>query len=241
MNRTQSRSLSGSSLKIIAIVLMVIDHFAATILAQGVMRLPAIQADTGLWESLRGVYKIMRLLGRASFPIFCFLLVEGFLHTSDVKKYAKRLFLFALISEIPFDLAVRGHFFVWNSQNVYFTLFLGLVSISLMDRMQKAGGKYANYSAFPLLLGLAAGHLFHTDYGLLGVFLIEVYYLFRFDRKMQILAGALAHAYEPTSILAAIPLWFYNGKRGIPLKYLFYWFYPVHLLLFAGITFLIQR
>ena len=104
----QRFGLSGSTLKIIAIISMTIDHFAASFLYRGIMTLPSVSSNTDLMQVLRKLYLVMRDIGRPAFPIFCFLLVEGFCHTRNPKKYATRLFLFALISEIPFDYGLRG-------------------------------------------------------------------------------------------------------------------------------------
>ena len=98
--------LSGSSLKIIAILSMVIDHFAASILYNGIL-LPAAPISQGSpYWNLYLVYRAMRTIGRIAFPIFCFLLVEGFFYTSNRKKYALRMLVFALLSEFPFDFAL---------------------------------------------------------------------------------------------------------------------------------------
>ena len=117
--------ISGSVLKWFAVITMVIDHFGASVLETYVMnvwgRSPLGNLFSDHWNELLRVDRILRYIGRPAFPIFCFLLVEGFLHTRDVKKYAMRLGIFALISEIPFDLAVRGKFFDWQYQNVYVT------------------------------------------------------------------------------------------------------------------------
>lgn len=132
------KGLSGSTIKLIAIIAMLIDHTAATILERMMMR--AGYALATLNNSLMSTwiakhpllyfsYMVMRLIGRFGFPIFCFLLVEGFLHTHNRVKYALRLFLFALISEIPFDLAFRGKWFYTKYQNVFFTLFIGLITM----------------------------------------------------------------------------------------------------------------
>ena len=114
--------ISGSTLKLIAIVSMLIDHTAAT-----VIRALLISASPDWQPGLRTLYSVSRDIGRLAFPIFCFLLVEGFLHTRNPKKYAGRLFLFALISEIPFDLALQSGWFDPGKQNVYFTLLIGLL------------------------------------------------------------------------------------------------------------------
>jgi TraX protein. len=117
--------ISGSTLKLVAIFTMLIDHIAASIL-ENLLRCggPSSYANGGL---LYTVYSIMRSIGRLAFPIFCFLLVEGFLHTRNKSKYAIRLGIFALISEIPFDLAFEGKMFSWGHQNVFFTLLIGLI------------------------------------------------------------------------------------------------------------------
>ena len=111
--------LSGSTLKMIALLTMLTDHIAAFLI--NVDRYPA-------------VYYTMRNIGRISFPIFCFLIVEGYFHTSDIKKYMFRLAVFGIISEMPFDLAVGGlNREAMGHQNVFFTLFLGLVVVWLID------------------------------------------------------------------------------------------------------------
>lgn len=132
------KGLSGSTIKLIAIIAMLIDHTAATILERMMMRAgyTLVMSDNRLMSAwiaghplLYYSYITMRLIGRFGFPIFCFLLVEGFVHTRNRVKYALRLFLFALISEIPFDLAVHGEWFYTQYQNVFFTLFIGLITM----------------------------------------------------------------------------------------------------------------
>lgn len=226
-NPAKAKGLTGSTLKILAIILMFIDHLGAVIVEQGILRMPAVSSNPELWEQIRTFDQILRAIGRLAFPIFCFLLVEGFLHTRNQGKYAFRLFLFALISEIPFDLAIYGQLWYPDKQNVFFTLLIGLAVMIGCTRFQK---NVWMQTAF-LILGLLAGHFLETDYGYRGVLLIEVLYLLRFDRRIQALGGALAICWELTAPLAFIPIWFYNGLRGISLKYFFYWFYPVHLLL----------
>lgn len=234
MNQTVKpfQCLSGSTLKIIAIVAMAIDHFAASILYHGIL-LPAapISPDSSIWIIYQ-LYEIMRFIGRIAFPIFCFLLVEGFLHTSNRTNYAIRLFLFALLSEIPFDLAVFNTCITWEYQNVYFTLCIGLLTIWLMDIVKK------KCIAIPLqiiivLLGGVLAYILHTDYDYKGILLIVIFYYFHHNRSFMTMAGILSLLWEAPACLAFLPINMYNGKRGLSLKYFFYLFYPVHLLIFG--------
>lgn len=223
--------LSGSTLKIIAIVTMFIDHAGATIV-KGLLKLPAICDNPELYSRMNELYNLMRDIGRIAFPIFCFLLVEGFLHTRNVKKYASRLFLFALISEIPFDFALKTSWYYPEKQNVYFTLLIGLLVIWGMSLFLEQDMMLILIMA----AGLIAARLLKTDYSYKGVFLIEVLYVLRFSRLYQCLGGAAAVTWELPAPAAFFPVYFYNGKRGISLKYFFYWFYPVHLILLGTVT-----
>ncbi|MCI6733148.1 MAG: conjugal transfer protein TraX, partial [Lachnospiraceae bacterium] len=135
-----------------------------------------------------------RILGRISFPIFCFLIVEGYCHTRSVRRYAGRLFLFALISEIPFDYAFFGRIVYMGYQNVFFTLFLGLLALACYDVaagwgirgdekwMELSLNRKVIYSAAAkgmIILILLAAWFFHTDYNAFGVVLILVLYIGR--------------------------------------------------------------
>ena len=124
-NNTLSRpgfSLSGTALKRIACLSMLLDHIGASLLENGLFKQGAF------WPGDVQLDGVLRLAGRLAFPIYCFLLVEGFLHTHDFKKYALRMLGFALISEWPFDWAFFSGVY-WGHQNVYFTLLLGLLAI----------------------------------------------------------------------------------------------------------------
>lgn len=124
--------IPGSTLKIIAITVMFIDHFAAIILESLILS-PKVHSLNISYNSVYNTYFVMRLIGRLGFPIFCFLLVEGFSHTHNKLKYLRNLAIFALVSEIPFDLAFRGNWYDFGYQNVFFTLFLGLVALIVFD------------------------------------------------------------------------------------------------------------
>ena len=122
------RKWSGSTLKIIAVITMLIDHIGAILLEPYIMSQPTIP------PALLGVDMILRFIGRVAFPIFIFLLIEGFVHTHDRKKYGIHLFIFALLSEIPFNMALNGTWRAPFYQNVIFTLLLGYFAIWIYER-----------------------------------------------------------------------------------------------------------
>lgn len=224
-----NRGLSGSALKLIAIITMFIDHIGAAILARII-----IAGDAN--EQIYQIYLMLRNVGRIAFPIFCFLLVEGFSYTRDRKKYAMRLLAFAFISEIPFDLAFSSRVLEFEYQNVYFTLFIGLLTIWGLDVVRQqivwSDVKRSIALAAIMFAGMFAAYLLQTDYDAKGVMCIVVLYLFREWRGLQILGGCLAFGWwELAALVAFIPIAFYNGKRGWNMKYGFYVFYPLHLLI----------
>lgn len=245
--------ISGSTLKLIALVSMLIDHTTAVILGGMLYRAPAgnfsfISQNPQKWQD---IYMGLRGVGRLAFPIFCFLLVEGFQHTKNVKKYMGRLLAFAFISELPFDFALQQRFFDWQHCNVYFTLFLGLLAIAGIEysinwyqrKLEEGGNAGLLLLCRSLMIILfafgtmgVAEFLLQTDYGLGGVAAIIVIYEFRQRPVLSFLVGVLVlglccGSIELYAALGAILIYFYNGKRGLSLKYLFYWFYPVHLLI----------
>lgn len=219
--------LSGSTLKTIAIVSMFIDHAALVLLYWGILyHNQPITEGTKLY-TIYLIYEVMRKIGRIAFPIFCFLLIEGFIHTSNRKKYALRLLIFAVISEIPFNLAAQNQWLDSSSCNVFVTLLLGLLTIWAMDHFRE---KY--YMQIPIaLLGCLIAYLVNSDYDYRGIILIVLLYIFRYNRSMQAISGSIALYWEWQAIFAFIPICMYNGKRGRNIKYFFYVFYPAHLLL----------
>lgn len=210
--------MSGSTLKLIALASMLVDHLAAS----GVL---SKMYDSEL------LYEFCRTVGRIAFPLFCFLLVEGFVNTRNRKAYLIRLFLFALLSEVPFDLAFFGTPFFLGDQNVFFTLFLGFLALCGVEECRNRGR--ALWVWVPMLSGVFAAWLLHTDYSGFGVILILIFYWFRDVPWQRNLISGCSCLGEPAAILSLIPIQFYNGKRGIQLKYVFYLFYPLHLLLFV--------
>ena len=110
-----------------------ISSFTLHLLAMGLM------LCDHLWATLLGDITWLAYLGRLAFPIFAFLAVEGFFHTKNLKKYRKRLLLFALISEIPFNLMMSGMFFYPLHQNVLWTFLLGSFAMSLLEKQRNRG------------------------------------------------------------------------------------------------------
>lgn len=243
----KKRGITGSTLKMIAIITMFIDHTGAVILERMLFKDYAVQIESGssamltpdmIDMNLYMVDMILRLIGRLGFPIFCFLLIEGFVHTRNVAKYAGRMFLFALISEIPFDLGFAGQPFFMGYQNVFFTLFIGLLVIigfRCVEKTEWNKGICAFLKLVILAGGMYAATLLKTDYKYIGVLTIAVMYLFRNKRTMAAGLGcAVLTAFsfaEITAFFTMIPIHKYNGERGWNIKWLFYIFYPAHILL----------
>lgn len=216
--------MNNFSLKLLAIIAMLIDHIGAIIFPQ---------------------YLWLRVVGRIAFPIFCFLIVEGFYHTSNVKKYLIRLGIFAFVSEIPFDIAFYNKIMYIDYQNVFFTLFLGLIVIYLMSMVKN---NFVNHTyiinilhAFVVIIGCATSIILKTDYSYIGILLIVAFYLFRDNKLIRCiviifitgLQGSFPIFHIPIEMYAStalIPISFYNGKKGPSMKYVFYLFYPLHLL-----------
>ncbi len=209
--------MNGLTLKCIAVVSMLIDHVGAVLFPQ---------------------YRWMRAIGRIAFPIYCFLLVEGYSHTRNVKKYLLRLGLFALISEIPFNLAFSGVWIDPDGTNVFFTLFLGLLAIHGCEFVKKKWEKYSllGIGSF-VVCGVVAEVVLDTDYGAWGILLIFILYEFKDQKIWEVVFSGVVFwcmtKIELFGLLAFIPIFLYNGKRGPnppALKIGFYLFYPVHLL-----------
>lgn len=246
MEKMQAKGLYGSTLKWIAMCTMICDHVSALVLMPyfnvGVSIFD-FQKMEQLSDEMRHIAIFcvaMRFIGRLAFPIFAYLIVEGFLHTSNRRRYGCRLGIFALISEIPFDLGLHGKLWDISSQNVFFTLFLGYLLCCVLAQVEKKAVVDKKYVLVEigLMLAFAGAALFlKTDYNAIGVLLIMVLYLSRESRIKQCILGSLVIGFEITSIFSFVLLYFYNGLRGRQPKWLFYWFYPVHLVVLWGIRY----
>ena len=204
--------MTAFSLKLLAVVAMLIDHSGEVLFSNN---------------------SYMRMFGRLAFPIYAFFIVEGFHKSHDTKKYLLRLFLFALISEIPFDLALhKGVFFYPKAQNVFFTLAIGLGMLMALKR-------FSDSIYLKILIVVTAciyAEFMHTDYSYRGVLVILFFEIFRefpLYRNISVMAVFMKIAYwfNGYASAALLPISFYNGKKGPSWKYFFYLFYPLHLLL----------
>ncbi len=225
--------LNANRLRCLAVVFMLLDHLWATIV------------PGNFW---------MTCVGRLAFPIFAFQISEGFFHTHDRKRYAKRLLTFALLSEGPFDLMYASRVFYPFHQNVLFTLLLGLLAVSAIDRARRERtAKAVALSALSLLGILLTAAVGMVDYGWRGVLTVVSFYALRgfpgawlaqiaamvllnivgFQGLLLPLFGWEVPA-QGFAVLALIPIWLYNGEPGRKspaLQYSFYAFYPVHMLI----------
>ncbi len=229
--------LTSNMLRTIAVLLMLSDHIWATYMS------------FGNW---------MTYIGRMAFPIFAFQISEGFVHTSNFKKYALRLLGFALVTEIPFNLFYSSRWFNPYHQNVLFTLLLGLLAIYVIDTAKKnRSAKNIALSVLWLALICVASVIGFVDYGFSGMLMVVMFYILRdfpFAWLAQLVGMVLINivffegqvipfeivgkTFEiPTqgfAVFALIPIWLYGGKKGKSSKimqYGFYAFYPVHMLI----------
>ena len=211
--------LSSFSLKLIAIVTMTIDHVGYVLLPR---------------------YFFLRGIGRLAFPIFCFLLSEGLSYTKSRSKYLLRLSVFAILAEVPFDLAFNRAWFDVSDQNVFFTLALSFGAIWCYDTLRRLpDGNFwiAFLSIFPFC---AAAELLRTDYGMWGVLFVAAFWVLREKPVFAMLAFAAvnivlslfdSHIVQMYALCAIPLLLLYNGKKGfVSNKYVFYAYYPFHLL-----------
>lgn len=233
------------SLHIMAMVFMLCDH---------------------LWGTVVPGNDWLTCVGRISFPIFAFMIVEGYFHTGNLKKYIKRLLIFAVLSEIPFNLAIGSSVFYPLHQNVLWSF---LISLGLIHWNEKAKTKRIwlriLVGTATVILGYLAGLLTMVDYYHVGILTVLVFYFFR-GKKWWCYAGQLlclayiniemlgGFAYEVQffgnthyfvrqnfALLALIPIWMYRGRRGYHSKifqYACYLFYPLHLLILGLIKFI---
>ena len=212
--------MSSFVLKIIALISMLFDHLGYTIF---------------------GKFTFMNYIGRLSFPIFAFGITEGYIHTKNIKQYFFRLGIFAFISQIPYMLFIST-FSDGFTLNILFTLFLGLFTIFLFNKIKN---KYLGFLL--VILSSVLAQLLHFDYGWFGIAIIFLFYIFKQNKLYMNISFALMafikyfynymqtlnYAYFLIILfvwLSLIPINLYNGKKGKNTKYILYIFYPLHLI-----------
>ena len=226
----------------IACVTMLLDHIGAVIVLECFHQ--ATGATKGIWLE---AYNLLRTIGRLAFPIYCFLLVEGVCRTRNPKKYGLRLLIGMLLSEIPYDLAFYGRV-NWQEQSVMVTLLLGFVMLEIMKKCPKHLLKLLEVLPFAF-----AAEKLGSDYGAMGILVIAVFaftqnlrykYLWQFlgiwfifsPNHLMMLnwLGGIHWTIQELAVFAVVPIALYSGKKATNsklLQWVFYLFYPAHLLL----------
>ncbi len=233
--------ITSMTLHILAMLFMLCDH---------------------LWATLIPGNDWLTCVGRMAFPIFAFLIVEGYFHTSDLKKYVGRLFAFAIISEIPFNLVMGSRIFYPIHQNVLWTFLIAIGLIYINERAKQTGKIWLRIFATvgSIVLAFVLGLVTFVDYNFAGIYMVLVFYFLRGRKWWNFLGQLILLAYiniemlsglayeihlfgntyflvrQGFALLALIPIWLYRGEQGPynkTLKYTYYLFYSVHLLAIA--------
>lgn len=248
-NKRRMARFTGNQLKVIAFMFMLCDSIGFMLIENGMLYAQnpsywnlALQTEEG--RRLYFIARVLRSLGRLAFPLFAFLISEGTIHTKSLRRYIMRLLLFALLSEIPFDLATRGVIYYPAYQNILFTFALGAMSIAAL---KKASRCHLVFRILIVGMFCLVSQLIRSDYGAMGVLLISAFYLLKDEGLAKYVVGAMICAaesinYACISALALVFIYLYNGRRGeIPMKYFFYIAYPAHMLLFWGLVYFANR
>ena len=233
--------ITADGLKMFACIVMFIRTIGIVVIEKGMIHLEsytqsslneAMAQDSRLM-TLAGLGAVFQLAGGLAIPIFAFLLVEGVRNTSDYKKYLLAMLGTALLSELPYDLAMSGKILDFSGQNGMFTMTICLILLKCLEltgSISGAAGKLVRF--LEILAAVLWTSLFKSEYGLCMVLLTAVFYVFYTKNVIKtILGGAISLMYV-TGPLAFYGLWCYNGERKNRInKYLYYAVYPVSLLL----------
>ena len=228
------KCLSNFDLKLIAIITMTIDHIGV------VFGTP--------------FYNLLRAVGRLSFPIFAFLLTEGYVHTKSFSKYFLRLLVLAVISEVIYDYVFFDSFIYIDANNIFFTLALGLLTLFLLDKSKGLIKRYfkdrvdlfiilpITYLLIIVIMGLM-GEFLNFSYGMLGILVISFFYLFKTNFPLVVISVSLStlilgEGMQYFSLFSLILIYFYNQKLGMKCKLFFYLYYPLHILVLGFIKML---
>lgn len=205
-------------IKIIALITMLIDHTGAIIFPKLI---------------------ILRIIGRIAFPLFAYSLVEGYIHTSNREKYFKRLVIFAITSQIPFSLIYPGIL------NIGFTLILAFIALLVIDLIKVNKKNMLNYTSLVMILIIA--NAVNVDYGAYGVLIVLLLYVFKDNLKLCSVFLFIISLQNTIQLymLVAIPLIVYFNDtykfKSIKLpKQVYYYFYPIHLIVLYVIQSIIK-
>lgn len=215
INVLNIRVLNSYHLKIIALITMIIDHFATIFIPEALG---------------------FRIIGRISFVLYAFMLVEGYYNTRNFKKYISKVFIWALISELPFDLAISGKIINWQEQNIFFSLLFGLGAIYMIEN-----SKIIIFKIIIAAIFLSAATICNIDYSWYGIALILSFYFLRNNwavkfftiEVLSILASFKIIIVQVFAFIGFIPILLYNGARGRKIGDIYYSFYALHLFIFA--------
>ncbi len=217
---------------------MFIDHTGYG-LVHNYLKVHNMDLSPQIYTNLQNAYEVCKSVGRIAFPIFCFFLVEGFMRTRNVKMYAVRLFVFAILSEIPFDFGLFGinnELFYHDHQNVIMSFFIALIMLILIRYLENnvlGLSVVVKYLAIICaVIGFAdIAYLLKTDYSWKCMMLTAIIYLFRSTGAFKLVAGAAAISWEKYAPISFALLYFYDPGKKPKYKYAFYVFYPLHLIL----------
>ena len=238
--------ITADGLKMFACIVMLIQTVGIAVIEKGLIHLDqytqeslnqAMSQDSRLM-TLAGIGSIMQLIGGMAIPVFAFLLVEGFRNTSDYKKYLLTMIITALVSEIPYDLAICGKVWDLSSQNAMITMCICLILLKCMELFSNSSG-FAG-SMVRILIMIAAivwVSIFRAEYGLCMVLLVTVFYVFDTKNVLKTVLGCIISLMYVTGPIAFYGIWCYNGERKERInKYVYYAFYPLHLLVLGVIA-----
>lgn len=239
-------NVTADGLKLFACAVMLLQTIGVAIVEKGLIHvdqytqetLSAAMAEDSHLMMLAGVSSVMQLLGGMALPIFAFLLVEGFKNTSSYKRYLATMALFALVSEIPYDLAWRGAWVDFSSQNALVTMVICLLLVYFLDmvRSHRMAGAPLLYTVITLA-GILWAVMLRAQFGLCMVLLTAIFYVFDLRNGIKTLLGVIVSLMYATGPIAFYGIWCYNGVRKDRLpKYAYYLFYPLHLLVLGLIA-----
>lgn len=238
--------ITADGLKIFACIIMLVQSIGITIIEKGIIHLDqytqaelsqALADDASLmfWA---GTGSVMQLAGGLAVPVFAYLLVEGFRKTSDFGKYLLSVFVFALVSEIPYDLANSQQLMDWSGQNSLFTMCICLLMLYFLNMLKNQKGII--YTIARIIIVLCAVlwvSFFRAAYGLCMVLLVADFYILYSRDVLKTILGMITSLLYVTGPLSFYGIWFYDGERKDRLpKYFYYIFYPLHLLILGLIA-----